>query len=396
MIKTNDFILGVHYHSPFYRDKNGNVYIVSFIGTWLDELSCYFKEIVYIGHQTRERKENQDYSVINKNKIKFYSTGEMGGILTLPLKIYRTRKKVKEIEKKIEGLIVRAPTPRQGTILNAYKGKNKALYLVGEPVKKPLYPLLVAGQIKDLLIELLNRRRKFQTSKLSESCVIISNSMELCRKYEEKLKRKTYFCPSSSLTEKDFFFVEDRCQGQPLKLLFVGRVCRDKGILELIKAAKILKEEGYHFVLNIVGNSGDADKIDDFKKISTMLELDDVINFLGRIPFGKELFKIYRMSDILILPSAHEGFPRVVTEALASGVLVLVTKVGGIKYVLEDKKDVYFIEKEPASIVEAFKRLLADSDLRKKIIKNGYIFANKCLVDKNAKLMTEILEKEWH
>lgn len=375
--------------------NDGNIYIVSFIGSWLDELSYYFKEIVYIGHQTKERKETQDYSILNKNKIKFYSTGEMGGILTLPLKVYRTRKKVKEIEKISDGLIVRAPTPRQGTILNAYKGKNKALYVVGEPIKKPFYHLLVKGQIKDLLLELLNRRRRMQTIKLLKSCVIISNSMELCKKYEEKLKRKTYFCPSSSLTENDFFFVEDRCQGQPLKLLFVGRVCRDKGILELIKAAKILKKEGCNFILNIVGSSGDADKIEDFKKMSTMLELDDVINWRGRVPFGKELFKIYRMSDFLILPSAHEGFPRVVTESLASGVLVLVTKVGGIKYVLEDKKDVYFIEKDPASIVEAIKSLLADSDLRKKMIKNGYIFAKKCLVDENARVMTEILEKEW-
>jgi glycosyltransferase involved in cell wall biosynthesis len=394
-IEATNFVLGVHYHSPFYREPSGDIHIVSFTGSWLDELSSYFKEIVYIGHQTEKRLNSQDYTIVNKDRIKFHSIGPIGGITTLPLKVIRTRKAVKKIEGNIDGIIVRAPTPRQGTILSAFQGKNKAIYLVGEPIRRSLISFLAKGQLKDAALELLNRRRRMQTERLAKNCVVISNSYELCKKYEKIFYKKTYYCPSSSIKEENFFSVEDRCQQEKIKLLFVGRVCRDKGMQELIEAVSLMKKKGMNVILNIAGDSGDADKIEMFKEMAEERKLEDVIVWNGRVPYGDKLFSLYRESDILILPSAHEGFPHVIYEAVASSVLVVVTRVGGISDVCHHKREVYFIEKTPESIVNAVSELISNPALRKEMIKCGQSFAKGAIAGKNEKIMTEILEKEW-
>lgn len=394
-MRASDFILGVHYHSPFYKNSDGDVYIVSFIGSWLDHLSVFFKEIIYIGHETKEKIANQDYKIINKEKMKFCSIGPPGGLIKLPLKIMRTKKTIREIENLVDGLIVRAPTPRQATIFGKFKGQNRALYLVGEPKQNSFFSGLKERGWKGLAIDLLNLRRKRQTYRIAKECLVISNSHELCRKYKEITGKKTYYCPSSSITERDFYFVEDRCLKTPIKLLFVGRVCRDKGIVELLKAASILKKEKYNIILNIAGESGDADRIDEFMTMAERLKLGDMVSWKGRIPYGEKLFNLYRESDILILPSAHEGFPRVITEALANGVLVIATQVGGIGYVCENKREVFFIKKTPESIVSGVKEILSDKNLRMKMIKNGYEFSKSRIAGENEKLMASILEEEW-
>lgn len=394
-MKANKFVLGIHYHSPFYQDKNGNVHIVSFIGGWIESLSHYFKEVVYLGHITEERIESQDYCIKKGKNISFYSTGPFGGITTIFRKVRNTRKTLKEIEGLIDGIIVRAPTPRQATILDNFNGKNKALYIVGEPVKKPLLPFLKKRMGKDFIIELLNRRRKKQTDRLANKCLVIANNPGICEKYNKSSGKKAFYCPSSDLEESHFYLVGDRCTGDIIRLLFVGRVCRDKGIVELLEATKILKEKNRKIILNIVGSSGDADSIESFKQLAEKENIDDIVIWNGRIPFGQELFDFYRNSDFLILPSAHEGFPRVVWEALANGVLVLVTKVGGIPYICSHKQNVFFIEKSSQSIVEAIEELLVNADLRRRMISNGYILAKENLQKNCAEKMTRILEELW-
>lgn len=395
-MQANKFILGIHYHQPFYADGKGNFWVVYFVGSWIYELSKSFKEVVYIAHSTKIKTDVQDYLFQAPKNIKFVSLGPIGNIFTLPLRVYRTKKTIKNIEDYLNGIIVRAPTPRQWTLLSAYGGENKALYLVGEPA---IYPFtlknLIKLRLKGTILNLLNYRRRRQTEKLARQCLLVSNSMELCEKYKGITGKKTYYCPSSSTNEKDFYFVEDRCNNEKLHLLFVGRVCRDKGIVELLEAVSLLKKRGYKFILNVIGGSGDADKIDEFMLLAKKMEVSDVVFWRGRIQYGEELLKYYRLSDIFILPSSHEGFPHVLVEALAMGVLMVVTKVGGIGYLCEDRRELYFIEKKADAIVSAIKELIENKDLRKKLIRNGYSFARTMLAGENEKLMTSILEKEW-
>jgi len=392
-VKAKDRVLAVHYHAPFHIDAEGKVFIVSFIGLWLEALASCWREVVYIGHRTASRRREQDH-IVRCSNVRFVSAGEPGGMLSLIRRVRGIKKAVDENLDKVDALIVRAPTARQGTIIRIFGKANKALYLVGEPPERSLSFAAKAGPM-GILMEFLNRRRQRQTTRLAKGCLVVANSVELCRRYGERLGKEIFYSPSSSLTEEDFHHADDRCLGEHIRLLFVGRVCRDKGIPELLESVRLMKLEGRKVILDVVGGSGDADRIEIFTQMCVEKKIGDVVVWNGRVPFGPELFRFYREADILILPSRHEGFPRVIQEAMANGVLVLVTNVGGIADVCKHERELYFIERTPESIAAAVERLASDQRLRKCMLDNGYRFAREHLAGENERKLTRILEEHW-
>jgi glycosyltransferase involved in cell wall biosynthesis len=104
--------------------------------------------------------------------------------------------------------------------------------------------------------------------------------------------------------------------------------------------------------------------------------------------------QFYHMIDALVLPSKGEGCSNVVTEALACGVPVLLTKVGYHGEMLEDEKNCLFIERNADSIVNAVRKLIANPDLRRTLAVNGRKFAVEHHdVRKIAEMYDEIFRK---
>ena len=112
------------------------------------------------------------------------------------------------------------------------------------------------------------------------------------------------------------------------------------------------------------------------------------VEFTGYVPFGPQLESQYRSSDIFVLPSLSEGFPRVIVEALAFGLPVVTTTVGGIQHLLRDSYDALLVEPgSPLQLAKAIKRLNDDNNLRRKLIKNGF----KTALDMTAESQQELV-----
>lgn len=396
MINPINFRLGLHYHSPYFINNNGEVYIKTVAGMWIDELSNYWKEIFYIGHQTSIQLESQDYCIKNSNKnIKLFSCGEPGNVITLPKRALKTYFSVKRISKFMDGILIMGPTPRQGNVYSAFKKENRALYLVGEPPETPLLKCIRKQGLKGIFFEYLIRRRKKQNLKLAKKTIMLANSMELCQKYSSLTNKEVFFCPYSTLKEESLYFLQDRCLNETINLLFVGRVEKAKGIVELIKALPIIKSKGIKIKLNVIGPFSENYTLRELKKFCKDNNLEDLVIWHGFVNHNKELYEFYKKSDILILPSYYEGFPYVVLEAMASSVLVLSTAVGGIPYICKDREEIYFISHDPGNIASAVEILTKDSQLRQKMIKKGLSFAKKMVLAENMKLMTEILKNNF-
>ncbi len=113
----------------------------------------------------------------------------------------------------------------------------------------------------------------------------------------------------------------------------MGRIARDKGIEELLIAVSILKKNKYQFELYIVGS---GEFIEEAKQISTNLQINDVVKFTGPVYEIDKIKQYYLNSDIYILPSYHEGFPRTLYEAMIFGTPIITTLVGGIHSLMKD------------------------------------------------------------
>ncbi len=101
------------------------------------------------------------------------------------------------------------------------------------------------------------------------------------------------------------------------------------------------------------------------------LKLRDRVLFLGYISH-KELPKYLGISDVFVRPSLSEGLGSSFLEAMAAGIPVIATPVGGIPDFLKNGETGLFCEvNNPKSIAEKVKILLENNDLREKIIKNA-------------------------
>lgn len=118
----------------------------------------------------------------------------------------------------------------------------------------------------------------------------------------------------------------------PLRLLFVGRVEEEKGIGRVIEIADGLLQRGVDFHLDIVGD-GSA-KMNALRSAAEC-GLRDRIKFVGwksRV----EIEEYYRIAHFILLPSASEGWPKVLSEAMAYGVVPLASSISSIPSVLSE------------------------------------------------------------
>jgi len=124
------------------------------------------------------------------------------------------------------------------------------------------------------------------------------------------------------------------------------------------------------------------------------LGLQDKVFFLGDIS-NEEVPKYLAIADIFVRPSLSEGLGTAFLEAMATGVPIIGTPVGGIPDFLKNSETGLFCEvKNPASIAKKIKLLLEDDDLRSKIIRNArQLIEERYSWDKIAPQMAEIFDK---
>ena len=143
-----------------------------------------------------------------------------------------------------------------------------------------------------------------------------------------------------------------------VRLLYVGRISKEKDLDVLAQAYQRLRDEGLSIKLFVVGHGPYS---------QTLAEtLPDAI-FTGYLK-GKELAAAYASADIFVFPSTTDTFGNVIIEAQASGVPVIVSDSGGPKELVEDKTNGLITKSHD---VEDFSRairvLVVDPALRKQM-----------------------------
>lgn len=107
-----------------------------------------------------------------------------------------------------------------------------------------------------------------------------------------------------------------------------------KGETVLIRAVKIARDRGYDISAVIIG---DGSMRTTFEKLASDLNIQDYIMFTGRLVSSDEVRKVLLDADMFVFPSQAEGLPRGILEAMAIGLPVLSTRVGGIPEVIDNK-----------------------------------------------------------
>jgi glycosyltransferase involved in cell wall biosynthesis len=101
------------------------------------------------------------------------------------------------------------------------------------------------------------------------------------------------------------------------------------------------------------------------------------------------------MAQIYILPSQSdfEGFPRTIWEAMANSLPVVATRVGSIPYFVQNEMHILMVEpRNIEALYTAVKNVIEDKKLRETLILNSYNFAKEITLEKQTKLLIDILK----
>ena len=380
--------LGVHYHIPVLRSK-GSLYTHGNFGIFINFLAKEVSELFLVAHSPKENQLNDCNYKIESQNVTLIDLGEHCSVASRYLNFFSYYKKIKYAEKKVNFFILRAPTPLLPVFLFVNIRKT-LIYAIGDyleviksiKIKNFKYPILL---IYAYFIT-------FCTKILSFRGLVMTNSIELKNKLKTKYN-SVKIVYSSTIRNNELINSCSKNFHNPIRLLYTGRFDDAKGIDDIIQAIYILKKKEININLHLAGYFGNGKYLKYLKKISKKLYVSDKIIYHGLLKLGDELNTLYRNSDILIIASKSEGFPRSIWEAFSNSTPVITTNVGSIPYILKNKHDSIIINhSSPIEIADAVIELKTNKRLRKKILINSIKLAKTATIENNSKKMVELIE----
>lgn len=186
--------------------------------------------------------------------------------------------------------------------------------------------------------------------------------------------------PMIGFDEEDIIFTRNFDLLKKANILYVGRLVYDKGLFELLSAINILREKFSNIHLTIIGDGPDLIGL---KKTVDKLNIQNNVTFTGMISEKEALIEYYKRNDIFVLPTYHEGFPRVIYEALIMRIPILTTFVGTIGYLMKNNNNCIELKpKDVNSIVDGISRVISEQGLAEYLSKTGTETIVNYLVDK--------------
>lgn len=214
----------------------------------------------------------------------------------------------------------------------------------------------------------------FRKTLISADIVIVLSKEELRAYREFESKMNVTHVPNAIDNSKFDQVSKIYNKTEPLRLVYIGRLVKSKGLLEVIEALKIFKNKGGDFIFNIAGIGPDH------KEILLNVKnggLSNEVKFLGAI-FSEEKNDLWLSSDIFLFPTWHkEGLPYSILESLASGCVPVTCSIGAIPDVIEDGEQGIFVpSKNPEVLAIILERLDNNRHLLEKMGRKGINLVN--------------------
>ncbi len=164
-------------------------------------------------------------------------------------------------------------------------------------------------------------------------------------------------------------------------IIMASRLLKDKGVCEFVEAARIVNLNGHKAIFKLVGEPDGGNPESVSHALVKSWQDEGIVSCLG---YRSDIAQLFSQAHIVVLPSYHEGLPKVLVEAAACGRAVITTDVPGCYDAIEPDvtgllvpvRDVYALEK-------AMNRLIEDAALRLSMGKAGRALAERAFsIDK--------------
>lgn len=244
-------------------------------------------------------------------------------------------------------------------------GSNASLYregifvIIAKLLRKKVISHFHAGDINNYFPFQSKIGQRFIRQALRSSDSLIAVSDESARELREITDSPNITVITNAIDTSVFDGGGSSANDGAVKLLFVGAIGKLKGERDLIRALAILRKSKPNIKVSILGYG--AESLQDY---CDELGVSEFIEFLGAVSM-QDRIGFFHDADIFILPTFAEAMPMSVIEAMAAGLPVVTTPVGGIPELIEDgETGLLFPPGDVETLAEKIEFLLNDKDAR--------------------------------
>jgi glycosyltransferase involved in cell wall biosynthesis len=319
---------------------------------------------------------------ISSDKVNLQKVQQKEGIEVYPIEMTRKITPFRDIKsviqlyfyfKKTRPFIVHTHTPKAGIVgmlaAKLAKVPNRLHTVAG-------LPLLEATGIKRRVLDFVEKLTYDSATMVYPNSRGL-NDIIIQNKYCENYKLKVLVNGSSNGIDTSHFdlnlFSKEKnvllkkelgINDDDFVFIFVGRLVRDKGINELIRAFQRFQSENSLIKLLLIGNyESDLDPLE-IKTLQTISSNKGIIS----TGFQYDVRPYFAISNCLVFPSYREGFPNVVMQAGSMGLPCVVSDINGCNEIVIDCSNGFIIPvKDENAIFTAMKKIVESSELFQKM-----------------------------
>lgn len=376
------------YHTPFWVADGKFVTSHVALGKYVDSLAPYFTKI-YLGVPKPGINDQAMYELKSGN-YELLELPHFHNISGFWLRFLIYYWQLIQSAKYWDILNIRIPTQLAFPAYLAAKIHKKPIFnvIVGEFFdynSRAKYPYF-----KQKLVNIDSRIQDFSSSIIVKSCLNFTNGDELYQKYRSN-KNNVVLTRSSTVNDEDLIDPSMRSGlNDPIRIITVAVISPGKGISLIPDVINYLLQSGINLEWIIVGKIGGSSGQKEFHKTLAKATKHNIIQYM-KFPGYKswqELRQLYKESDIFVLPTYAEGVPRVLLEAQAAGLPVVITSVGGIPGAISNNENGLLVPPgEPEKMAKAISELIQDKVLYQKLVMNGIQTAKEHSLESETKKM---------
>lgn len=256
--------------------------------------------------------------------------------------------------------------------------------------------LFISNSLKSRLIRLCIKRFFWIFFKKERSRVILQNSddVSMFLKYGLIKKSSIYLIRGSGIDVTKF--VPKPEPTDSIITILPARMLRDKGVIEFVKAAKIVASQGFMARFILVGDRDPENPSAIQEEQLQLWQKEQIIEWWGHQP---DMPTVLSQSHIICLPSYREGLPKALLEAASCGKPIVATDVPGCREIVRDGVNGFLVPPRDAlALAEALQKLIVDKDLRKQMGAKGreivlQEFSEKKIISETLAVYQEILRQ---
>jgi glycosyltransferase involved in cell wall biosynthesis len=145
-----------------------------------------------------------------------------------------------------------------------------------------------------------------------------------------------------------------------------------KGVSYLLEAMAILRSKGEDLHLLVIGEGPSGRRL---REKASLLDLDGSVSFLGN---RRDIPHVMKALDLLVVPSAQEGCPNVLLEAMAAGTPIVATRVGGTPELVQHGETGWLVPAaDPEGLADGIRCMLRNTRLASKMAQRAKAWVRK-------------------